>query len=91
MRWQWSSKPEVSRGVTGKRSRSAQCLIYAMSLRPGFSVIATVRNLKLFDVLRKEGLNPVQLDITSEASIAECLSEVEKLVGGHLDILINNA
>ena len=58
---------------------------------PGFHVIATVRKTELLDVLRKEGFSPVKLDITSEASIADCRAEVEKLVNGRLNILINNA
>jgi len=33
----------------------------------------------------------IQLDVTSDDSIAACVSEMEKTYGGQLDVLVNNA
>ncbi|KAL8832649.1 MAG: hypothetical protein Q9170_004789 [Blastenia crenularia] len=57
----------------------------------GFHVIATARKESLLDDLRSKGMSALQLDVTSERSIAECRSQVEQITGGKLDILINNA
>lgn len=57
----------------------------------GFHVIATVRDIQHIKTLQQEGLDTVQLDVTDSSSIKECYEYVEKLVDGHLDILVNNA
>ena len=57
----------------------------------GFYVISTVRKESVLEQLREKGFVAVLLDVTDEASIARCRDEVEKLVGGKLDILVNNA
>jgi 1-acylglycerone phosphate reductase len=41
--------------------------------------------------LEAKGVTTLPLDVTSKQSIAECKTEVEKLTGGRLDILVNNA
>lgn len=57
----------------------------------GFHVISTVRKESLLEQLRSKGLSAVLLDVTDEASIAKCRDQVEKMVDGRLDILVNNA
>lgn len=57
----------------------------------GLHVIATVRNAALLEELRSKGMSAVQLDVTNEASIAACKSQVEEITNGKLDILVKNA
>ena len=57
----------------------------------GFYVISTVRKQSVLEQLREKGFVAVLLDVTDEASIARCRDEVEKLIDGKLDILVNNA
>ena len=37
------------------------------------------------------GMSAVALDVTNAESIAQCKAEVDKITGGKLDILVNNA
>ena len=57
----------------------------------GFHVISTVRKENLLEQLREKGFSAVLLDVTDEGSIARCRDEVEKMVDGKLDVLVNNA
>ncbi|KAI0805268.1 putative short-chain dehydrogenases/reductase [Xylaria sp. FL0064] len=58
----------------------------------GFRVFATVRNRAKAGTLGKtEGIEILELDVTSTESIQQCARNVEKLTGGSLDILVNNA
>lgn len=63
----------------------------------GYHVIATGRRAAELDKLRAEApadarLDTAVLDVTSAASIAAAVVEVERLTGGHgLDVLVNNA
>ena len=57
----------------------------------GFHVISTVRKESLLKQLREKGFIALLLDVTDEADIARCRDEVEKMVDGRLDILVNNA
>lgn len=63
--------------------------------RKGYTVLAGVRSTADGDQLRREGsgrLQPIVLDITSEADIAEAVDWVEHLTGQKgLDGLVNNA
>lgn len=45
----------------------------------------------MLETLSAEGFSTVKLEVTSEASINACKPQVEKLVDGKLDILVNNA
>ncbi|KAF2165954.1 hypothetical protein M409DRAFT_55316 [Zasmidium cellare ATCC 36951] len=56
-----------------------------------YRVLATTRNTAKMTSLAALGITTLQLDVLSDASVAECASEVSKLTGGSLDILINNA
>ncbi|KAI1349900.1 putative short-chain dehydrogenases/reductase [Xylaria sp. FL0043] len=58
----------------------------------GFRVFATVRNTAKAGTLGEtEGIEILELDVTSTESIQQCARNVEKLTGGSLDILVNNA
>ena len=54
--------------------------------RLGHTVFAGARRVALMEPLREFGVTPVELDVTSEESIAECLEAV-----GPVDVLVNNA
>ena len=54
--------------------------------RLGHTVYAGARRVALMEPLREFGVTPVELDVTSEESIAECLEAV-----GPVDVLVNNA
>ena len=57
----------------------------------GCLVIATARSDKTLEELAAQGLSTAQLDVTDKESIASCKQTVEKMTGGKLDILVNNA
>ena len=52
----------------------------------GYEVFAAARRVALMEQLRPLGVTPVSLDVTSEQSIDECLSQV-----GEVDVLVNCA
>ena len=52
----------------------------------GYEVYAAARRVELMEPLREFGVTPVHLDVTSEESIAACLTTV-----GSVDVLVNNA
>ena len=54
-------------------------------------VIATARNLSKVAHLQSLGIETVQLDVLSLQSIEHCVTEVSKMTGGQLDILLNNS
>lgn len=57
----------------------------------GWRVVASARQMKDVEQLRKDGLNAVQLDVANSASIHAALDETYNLTGGRLDALVNNA
>ncbi|KAK9787654.1 hypothetical protein SCARD494_10353 [Seiridium cardinale] len=58
----------------------------------GFRVFATLRNLAMKGSLGDiEGIEFLELEVTSQESIRQCAKAVDKLIGGSLDILVNNA
>ncbi|PSV37869.1 short-chain dehydrogenase [Photobacterium sp. GB-27] len=57
----------------------------------GFNVVASCRKSEDVERLNQEGIRCVQLDITSESSITEGLSQALAITGGTLDVLFNNA
>ncbi|KAG4423836.1 hypothetical protein IFR04_002981 [Cadophora malorum] len=57
----------------------------------GLHVIATARTKEAVQDLEALGMSTVSLEVTSSESIADARMQVEKLTGGKLDILINNA
>ncbi|KAK1989346.1 hypothetical protein LZ30DRAFT_136882 [Colletotrichum cereale] len=59
--------------------------------KQGLYVIATARREDVVAELVAEGFDALQLDVTSEESIAACHKQVQDRTGGSLDILVNNA
>ncbi|KAL2065668.1 hypothetical protein VTL71DRAFT_3338 [Oculimacula yallundae] len=57
----------------------------------GLHVIATARTKDAIQDLAEMGMSTLALEVTSQESIAEARVEVEKLTGGRLDVLVNNA
>ncbi|PSV39731.1 short-chain dehydrogenase [Photobacterium sp. GB-50] len=57
----------------------------------GLNVVASCRKSEDVERLNQEGIRCVQLDITSESSITEGLSQALAITGGKLDVLFNNA
>lgn len=56
----------------------------------GHKVYAAARRYSLMQDLSDEGVTPLKLDVTDEASMVACVSHILK-VEGHIDVLINNA
>ena len=59
--------------------------------RTGWRVFASARNMSKLGQVEAAGIETVQLDVTSEESIAGCVAAVRALSGGSLDALVNNA
>ncbi|GEA61557.1 SDR family oxidoreductase [Vibrio comitans] len=57
----------------------------------GYTVVASCRSIEDVERLKNEGLNCVQLDVTSTESIHSGLVEALEITGGKLDALFNNA
>jgi 1-acylglycerone phosphate reductase len=58
----------------------------------GFKVFATVRDIAKAGYLAEiQGIEILELEVTSDESIHQCAKAVEKLTRGSLDILVNNA
>lgn len=54
-------------------------------------VFSTARNLLRVEHHKALGIETIQLDVTDEGSIGRVVKEVERLTGGRLDFLVNNA
>lgn len=61
-------------------------------LARGFHVLATLRNTaKAGPLAGREGVDVLELDVTSAESIEACARAVGKITGGALDVLVNCA
>lgn len=83
--------------ITGVSEGGIGDALMSELLRNGINVIATALKLELLNYLidqyypQDSHAAKVQLDVTSSASIADAVSEVERLTSGKLDYLFNNA
>ncbi|KAF7538390.1 hypothetical protein G7054_g2966 [Neopestalotiopsis clavispora] len=59
--------------------------------KQGLYVFATARTPAVIADLAGPNISVLQLDVTDSTSISNCQSEVDRIAGGRLDILINNA
>ncbi len=75
--------------ITGCSSGIGLCVARGLHNR-GYSVIATARKVEDVDMLSKEGFTAYQLDLDSQESIREALSQVMKITDGRLYALFNN-
>ena len=57
----------------------------------GWQVAPTARKTADLDMLRAEGFDPIALDVTDSASIADAASAVLARFGGQLGAIVNNA
>jgi NAD(P)-dependent dehydrogenase (short-subunit alcohol dehydrogenase family) len=57
----------------------------------GWQVVPSARTTADLEMLRAEGFDPVALDITDSASIADAANVVLKRFGGQLGAIVNNA
>lgn len=57
----------------------------------GWQVAPTARKAEDLDMLRAEGFEPVQLDVTDSASISDAADDVLHRFSGQLGALVNNA
>lgn len=71
--------------ITGASSGIGYDTAKALAIA-GYEVFAAARRVELMEPLREFGVKPVHLDVTSQESIAECLTAV-----GNVDVLVNNA
>ncbi|OLN95207.1 Carbonyl reductase [NADPH] 1 [Colletotrichum chlorophyti] len=82
--------------VTGGNAGIGEAVVRKLATMPNFHVIAGCRNAQagseLADSLKQQGYDAssVQLDITSDDSIAEAIDRITN-VHGKLDVLVNNA
>lgn len=84
--------PEKTVLVTGCSNGGLGAAMAMAYQARGFRVFATLRNRAKGGSLEEiEGIEILELDVTSEESVRQCAKEVEKLTGGSLDILVNNA
>ncbi|OBT85709.1 hypothetical protein VE02_05949 [Pseudogymnoascus sp. 03VT05] len=84
--------PEKTVVVTGCSNGGLGAAMAKAYQARGFRVFATLRNRAKIGPLEEiEGIEILELDVTSEESIRQCAKAVEKLTGGSLDILVNNA
>ncbi|KFX99397.1 hypothetical protein V490_01811 [Pseudogymnoascus sp. VKM F-3557] len=84
--------PEKTVLVTGCSNGGLGAAMAKSYQARGFKVFATLRNRSKAGSLKEiEGIEILELDVTSEESVRQCAKEVEKLTGGSLDILVNNA
>jgi 1-acylglycerone phosphate reductase len=57
----------------------------------GYRVLVTARSPSKMTTLKALNIEALTLDVLSEDSISACVSEVTKLTGGTLNVLLNNA
>ena len=57
----------------------------------GWHVVPTARKTEDLDMLRREGFEPVALDLADSHSIGQAAGKVLKLCGGQLGAIVNNA
>jgi 1-acylglycerone phosphate reductase len=76
--------------ITGTSSGIGHALATVFTQK-GYKVLATARKKESIADLAAIGVTPLELDVDSPASITALKAEVEKLTGGKLDMLVNNA
>jgi 1-acylglycerone phosphate reductase len=84
--------PQKTALITGcSQGGLGEALAKAFRAR-GFRVFAALRNpAKAGLLVNQEGIDIIELDVASQESIEKCVKNIEKLTGGTLDVLVNNA
>ncbi|XDG10124.1 hypothetical protein ABKA04_009739 [Annulohypoxylon sp. FPYF3050] len=83
--------PPKSVLITGCSDGGIGAALAAEFQAQGCQVFATARNVNKMESLSKLGVQTLELDVNSDASIAAAVAAVKKDADGKLDILINNA
>ncbi|KAL6909311.1 hypothetical protein GGI43DRAFT_429884 [Trichoderma evansii] len=76
--------------ITGCSSGIGEALAKEFQAR-GYHVIATARKLESICHLVEIGMTTLALDVTKPESVKATKVEVERITGGKLDVLVNNA
>lgn len=76
--------------ITGCSSGGLGAALAIALHKAGYRVIATARNTSKLEETRAAGIEDLELDVLSPASISTCVRNLEALTG-RLDLLINNA
>lgn len=77
--------------ITGCSDGSLGSALAIAFQKAGWRVFASARNISKLKNAEAAGIETVIMDTTSDESIANSVSQVEKLTGGSLDALLNNA
>jgi NAD(P)-dependent dehydrogenase (short-subunit alcohol dehydrogenase family) len=77
--------------VTGCSDGGLGAAVAVAYHKAGYRAFATARNPSKMAGLEVMSIETLTLDVLSEESISACVSEVTKLTGGTLNILLNNA
>ena len=77
--------------ITGSSDGGLGAALATAYFKAGYRVLATARNPSKMAALQAMGIETLMLDVLSEESISACVSEVMKLTGGTLNVLLNNA
>ena len=75
--------------VTGASSGIGAMTARELS-KAGYTVYAAARRVDKMEVLKKDGIRPVSLDLTKEESMINCVETILKETG-RIDVLVNNA
>ncbi|MCK5336396.1 MAG: SDR family NAD(P)-dependent oxidoreductase, partial [Gammaproteobacteria bacterium] len=75
--------------ITGCSSGIGLCVANNLKTK-GYRVFATARSDNDVEMLKKEGFEAFQLDLTDSDSINQAVDEVLSLTGNRLDALFNN-
>ncbi len=91
-RYKMKATPVKTKTVLVTGCSSGIGLATARLLREkGWQVAPTARKAEDLDMLRAEGFDPVALDVTNSASIADAANEVLRRFDGQLGAIVNNA
>jgi 1-acylglycerone phosphate reductase len=77
--------------ITGCSDGSLGSALALAFHKAGWRVFASARNLSKLKQIQAAGIETIQLDVVSDASIASAVSQVSDLADGALDVLLNNA
>lgn len=84
--------PEKTVLITGCSEGGFGAAIAKAFRAKGYHVFATLRNIaKAGPLAQLDGIEILELEVTSSESIQQCAKIVEKRTGGSLDVLVNNA
>lgn len=75
--------------VTGASSGIGEATAIYLA-QNGFTVYGGARRTEKMEALKKYGIRPVSLDVTSDESMVACVKHIQQETGG-IDILVNNA